>query len=91
VVNLEIAYHNESSLGKDKILHYHKMIRYGKADIDSEFADVLRQAITSYTESVFDVLRRYECDLLPPPMLTHRGGGFSLNDTSVPSINELTP
>lgn len=30
-------------------------------------------------------------DLFPTPMLTHRGGSFSLNDTSVPSINELSP
>ena len=30
-------------------------------------------------------------DILPPPMLTHRGGGFSFDSTNVLSISELTP
>ena len=32
-----------------------------------------------------------ESDILPPPMLTHRGGGFSFDSTNVLSISELTP
>ena len=33
------------------------MIRYGKADIDSGYADVLRQAIAEYAEDIFALLR----------------------------------
>ena len=38
----------------------HNMIRYGKADIDSEYAEVLRQAIAGYADSIFSLLRKYE-------------------------------
>ena len=44
------------------------MIRYGNRtnkfalDIDSEYADVLRQAIAEYAESIFALLRKYEYD-----------------------------
>ncbi len=31
------------------------------------------------------------CDILPPPTLTLRGGGFSLKYSSLYSINELSP
>lgn len=31
------------------------MIRYGKADIDSEYAEVLRQAISEYADSIFSL------------------------------------
>ena len=33
----------------------------------------------------------YESDILPPPMLTHRGGGFPLNSRNWLSINGLSP
>lgn len=38
------------------------MIRYGKADIDSEYAEVLRQAISDYADGIFSLLRKYEYD-----------------------------
>ena len=33
----------------------------------------------------------FTCDILPPPMLTHRDGGFLFDSTNVLSISELTP
>ena len=36
------------------------MIRFGKADIDSEYSNVLRQAISEYADSIFSLLRKYE-------------------------------
>ena len=36
------------------------MIRYGKADIASEYAEVLRQAISEYAEDIFALLRKYD-------------------------------
>ncbi len=35
-----------------------QMIRYGKADIDSEYAEVLRQTISEYDDSIFALLRK---------------------------------
>ena len=49
------------------------MIRYGKADIAAEYADVLRQAITEYADSIFALLRKYEYD--PKMMRLYITGG----------------
>lgn len=38
------------------------MIRFGKADIDSEYSNVLRQAISEYADNIFSLLRKYEYD-----------------------------
>lgn len=52
------------------------MIRYGKADIDSEYAEVLRQAISEYAEGIFSLLRKYEYD--PKMMRLYITGGGKL-------------
>ena len=49
------------------------MIRYGKADIDSGYADVLRQAISEYAEDIFALLCKYEYD--PKMMRLYITGG----------------
>ncbi len=49
------------------------MIRYGKADIDSEYADILRQAISEYADSIFALLRKYEYN--PKLMRLYISGG----------------
>lgn len=49
------------------------MIRYGKADIDSEYADILRQAISEYADSIFALLRKYEYN--PKLMRLYIAGG----------------
>ena len=51
------------------------MIRYGKADIDSEYADVLRQAIAEYAEDIFALLRKYEYDPKMMRLYITGGGG----------------
>ena len=51
------------------------MIRYGKADIDCEYADVLRQAIAEYAEDIFALLRKYEYD----PIVTKSISRFARN------------
>ena len=51
------------------------MIRYGKADIDSEYADVLRQAISEYAEDIFALLRKYEYDPKMMRLYITGGGG----------------
>ena len=58
----------------------HSMIRYGKADIDNEYAEVLRQAIAEYAEDIFALLRKYEYD--PKMMRLYiTGGGGKLIET----------
>ena len=57
------------------------MIRYGNRtnkfalDIDSEYADVLRQAITEYAEDIFALLRKYEYDPKMMRLYITGGGG----------------
>ena len=51
------------------------MIRYGKADIAAEYADVLRQAITEYADSIFALLRKYEYDPKMMRLYITGGGG----------------
>lgn len=51
------------------------MIRFGKADIDSEYAEVLRQAISEYAESIFALLRKYEYDPKMMRLYITGGGG----------------
>ena len=51
------------------------MIRYGKADIDSEYAEVLRQAISEYADSIFSLLRKYEYDPKLMRLYITGGGG----------------
>ena len=51
------------------------MIRYGKADIDSEYADVLHQAIAEYAEDIFALLRKYEYDPKMMRLYITGGGG----------------
>jgi len=51
------------------------MIRYGKADIDSEYADVLRQAISEHAEDIFALLRKYEYDPKMMRLYITGGGG----------------
>ena len=51
------------------------MIRYGKADIDSEYAEVLRQAISDYADGIFSLLRKYEYDPKMMRLYITGGGG----------------
>lgn len=51
------------------------IIRFGKADIDSGYADVLRQAIAKYTDSIFALLRKYEYDPKMMRLYITGGGG----------------
>ena len=51
------------------------MIRYGKADIDSEYAEVLRHAIAEYAEDIFALLRKYEYDPKMMRLYITGGGG----------------
>ena len=51
------------------------MIRFGKADIDSGYADVLRQAISEYADSIFALLRKYEYDPKMMRLYITGGGG----------------
>ena len=51
------------------------MIRYGKADIDSGYAEILRQAISEYAESIFALLRKYEYDPKMMRLYITGGGG----------------
>lgn len=51
------------------------MIRYGRADIDSEYAEVLRQAISEYADGIFSLLRKYDPKLM---RLYITGGGGKL-------------
>ena len=51
------------------------MIRYGKADIDCEYAEVLRQAISEYAEDIFALLRKYEYDPKMMRLYITCGGG----------------
>ena len=51
------------------------MIRYGKADIDSEYAEVLRQAISEYADSIFALLREYEYNPKLMRLYITGGGG----------------
>ena len=51
------------------------MIRFGKADIDSGYADVLRQAISEYANSIFALLRKYEYDSKMMRLYITGGGG----------------
>ncbi len=52
-----------------------QMIRYGKADIAEEFSNVLKQAITEYANSIFDMLRRYEYNPKLMRLYITGGGG----------------
>ena len=56
------------------------MIRYGKADIDSEYAEVLRQAIAEYAEDIFALLRKYEYDPKMMRLYITGGGGKLLEN-----------
>lgn len=51
------------------------MIRYGKADIDSEYAEVLRQAISEYADIIFALLRKYEYNPKLMRLYITGGGG----------------
>lgn len=51
------------------------MIRYGKADIDSGYAEVIRQAIAEYADSIFFLLRKYEYDTKLMRLYITGGGG----------------
>ena len=51
------------------------MIRYGNADIDSEYAEVLRQAISEYAGAIFSLLRKYEYDPKLMRLYITGGGG----------------
>nr|WP_294471273.1 ParM/StbA family protein [uncultured Ruminococcus sp.] len=51
------------------------MIRYGKADIDSEYAEVLRLAISEYADGIFSLLRKYEYDPKMMRLYITGGGG----------------
>ena len=51
------------------------MIRYGKADIDCEYAEVLRQANAEYAEDIFALLRKYEYDPKMMRLYITGGGG----------------
>ncbi|HAE53137.1 MAG TPA: plasmid segregation actin-type ATPase ParM [Ruminococcus sp.] len=51
------------------------MIRFGKADIDSEYSAVLRQAISEYADSIFSLLRKYEYDPKMMRLYITGGGG----------------
>lgn len=51
------------------------MIRFGKADIDNGYADVLRQAISEYANSIFALLRKYEYDPKMMRLYITGGGG----------------
>ena len=52
-----------------------QMIRHGKADISDEFSDVLKTAITSYANGIFDMLRRYEYNPKLMRLYITGGGG----------------
>lgn len=51
------------------------MIRYGKADIDSSYAEIIRQAISEYADSIFALLRKYEYDPKLMRLYITGGGG----------------
>ncbi len=51
------------------------MIRFGKADIDSGYAEILRQAIAEYADSIFALLRKYEYDPKMMRLYITGGGG----------------
>lgn len=51
------------------------MIRFGKADIDSKYSEVLRQAIIEYADSIFALLRKYEYDPKLIRLYITGGGG----------------
>lgn len=51
------------------------MIRYGKAEIDSEYAAILRQAISEYADSIFALLRKYEYNPKLMRLYITGGGG----------------
>lgn len=51
------------------------MIRFGKADIDNGYAEVLRQAISEYADSIFALLRKYEYDSKMMRLYITGGGG----------------
>ncbi|MBQ8960860.1 MAG: ParM/StbA family protein [Ruminococcus sp.] len=51
------------------------MIRHGKADIADEFSVVLKTAITSYANGIFDMLRRYEYNPKLMRLYITGGGG----------------
>ncbi len=65
---------NKLSVNIDETI-IQSMIRYGKADIDSEYADVLRQAISEYADSIFSLLRKYEYDPKLMRLYITGGGG----------------
>ena len=52
-----------------------QMIRFGKADIADEYAEVLRQSITEYADRIFDMLRRYEYNPKLMRLYITGGGG----------------
>ena len=52
-----------------------QMLRYGNADIDSEYSEVLYQAISEYADSIFSLLRKYEYDPKMMRLYITGGGG----------------
>ena len=65
---------NKLSVTADETI-IQSLIRYGKADIDSEYAEVLRQAIAEYAEDIFALLRKYEYDPKMMRLYITGGGG----------------
>lgn len=52
-----------------------QMIRFGKADIDDEYSDVLKKSVMQYADSVFDMLRKYEYNPKIMRLYITGGGG----------------
>ena len=67
-----------------------QMIRYGRADIDAEFSDVLRQAITEYANSIFDMLRRYEYNPKLMRLYITGGGGKLIENFGTYDTDRVT-
>ena len=66
------------------------MIRYGNADIDSEYSEVLRQAIAGYADSIFALLRKYEYDPKMMRLYITGGGGKLIENFGTYESNRVT-
>ena len=66
------------------------MIRYGKADIDSEYAEVLRQAISKYADGIFSLLRKYEYDPKLMRLYITGGGGKLIENFGIYEHDRVT-
>ncbi len=66
------------------------MIRFGKVDIDSRYAEVLRQAIAEYTDCIFSLLRKYEYDPKMMRLYITGGGGKLIENFGKYEHNRVT-